>query len=109
MNEPLTFTRAPQTDRGMPVRGFRVTLGVVPDFTRSGVTGMPITDVVDGGPAAEAGLKGGDIIIKLADKKIGDIYEYMQILGELKPGQEINAVVQRDGEELIFKLLLKRR
>ena len=45
---------------------FKVTLGVVPDYMYDG-KGMRIDGVTDGKPAAKAGLKVGDVVVKLGD------------------------------------------
>ena len=39
---------------------------------------MKIQGVSEGSPAEKGGLKGGDVIIGLGDKKVGTIYDYME-------------------------------
>jgi len=107
--EKIAYSRVSEPSGGRPARGFRVTLGVVPDFSAGDVKGMPISDVVDGGPASEAGLKGGDIIVSLGGKDITNIYDYMYILGELKPGQTVDVVVMRRDERITLTVTLRRR
>ncbi|MEO6189778.1 MAG: M28 family peptidase [Saprospiraceae bacterium] len=81
------------------VADFKVTLGVMPDYVFSGI-GLRIDAVLDDRPAKKAGMKDGDVIIKLAEKEIKDIYDYMKILGEHKKGEKVNAVVIRLGQEI---------
>jgi S1-C subfamily serine protease len=57
------------------------------------------------GPAAKAGVKGGDIIIKLGGKDILNIYDYTAIMGELKIATETTISVLREGKTLDLKLL----
>jgi C-terminal processing protease CtpA/Prc len=102
--EDLVFIAVPGEKReSMSMDG--PTLGVLPDYGFDG-DGFRITGVSDGGAAAKAGLKGGDIITKLGEMNIGDIYEYMGALNELKEGQKTTAIVIRDGKEMTFDLQL---
>ncbi len=82
----------------------RVSLGTVPDYTRSDVKGVYLSGVKPDSPAALAGLKAGDIITSLAGEAIGNIYDYTRVLGALKAEVEVEIVVLREGQEL--KLLI---
>ena len=63
-----------------------------------------MSGVAKGGPAEKSGVKGGDVIVKLAGKKIENIYDYTYAIESLKSGQETEIVVTRDGKELSFKV-----
>jgi S1-C subfamily serine protease len=89
-------------------RGFSVTLGVVPDFTGK-AEGMKISGIRPGGPAEKAGLKSGDTIVKMAGKKVLNIYDYMGVLGELKAGDEVEVEVLRDGKPLQVHAVMEKR
>ncbi len=82
---------------------FKVTLGVVPDYLYSG-TGLRIDGTKEGKPAAKAGLIKGDIVMKLGDFDIEDIYGYMEALSKFEKGQTTNCVVLRDGAQLTLKV-----
>lgn len=77
------------------------TLGVTPDYSWSG-EGFRITGVRDGQPAKAAGLEAGDVIIKMGERKISDIYDYMEALGNYIAGDSMKITVHRDGEPLTF-------
>jgi S1-C subfamily serine protease len=83
-----------------------VTLGVMPDYADESKAGMKLSDVREGGPAAKAGVKGGDIIVGIGGKPIGTIYDYMESLGRYKPGDAVNVLVKRDGKELTLRVEL---
>lgn len=77
---------------------FKVTLGVMPDYSFND-GGLRIDGATDGRPAANAGLKGGDIITKLGDFEIRGIQTYMEALGEFAEGDKIKVTYLRDGKE----------
>jgi len=89
-------------------RGFRVTLGVVPDYSED-VQGMKVGDVRPGTPAEKAGIKPGDVIVKMGDKEIKNIYDYTYALGDYNPGDEVEIVVLRNGERISFKVKFEER
>ncbi len=86
--------------------GNRVKLGVVPAFEDTGNKGMKISGVTENGPAQKAGLMSGDIITGINNETINNIYDYMNRLQKLKPGQKITVQVNRNGEKLDFDVQL---
>ena len=80
--------------------GMSVTLGVMPDYADEAKAGLRITGVRDGGPAAKAGLRGNDTIIRIGGKPVGTIYDYMESLKGFKPGDNVEVVVRRDRAEV---------
>ncbi|MEQ9308144.1 MAG: M28 family peptidase [Balneolaceae bacterium] len=100
----LEFIEAPGEQRqSMRLEG--PTLGVLPDYGYDG-KGMKITGTNPGQAAANAGLKGGDIIVGLGDDRLEDIYGYMGALNNLKKGQLTTITIIRDGEEMTKDLQL---
>lgn len=90
-----------QQTRSHEKSNFKVTLGVIPDFTYEKGDGFKIGPVSQGRPAHKAGLEEGDIITKIGEKTINNIYDYMSSLGDLKSGQIIQIVLIRENQELI--------
>jgi hypothetical protein len=78
----------------------RAFLGTIPDYSQSDVKGVMLSGVSKGGPADLAGVKGGDVIVKLAGKSVENIYDYTYAIEALKPGQEVEIVVSRGGKEI---------
>ena len=81
-------------------RGFRVYLGTIPDYSQGDIKGVMLSGVSDTGPAAEAGVEGGDVIVGLAGREILNIYDYTDAMADLKVGEETDISVLRDGEKL---------
>lgn len=78
---------------------FKVTLGVMPSYS-SDAAGLQVDGVTDGKPAQIAGIKAGDIITKIGDHEIKDIYGYMDALGKFEKGQTVPVNVKRGTETL---------
>ena len=87
-----------------PARGnMRAYTGVIPDYSAE-VDGLQITEVSAGGPAAKAGIKAGDIVIKFDGKVIKNIYDYTAVLGAIKVGRETNVTVLRAKKKIELKI-----
>lgn len=78
---------------------FKVTLGVVPDYAFEG-QGMRIDGVSDGKPAQKAGLKQGDIVIRIGEIPVTDMMSYMKALGKFNKGEKARVIVLRGKEEV---------
>ncbi len=89
----IEFTKTKDTDQ-KKAAAFKVTLGVLPSYGYTG-KGMEIEAVIDGRPAAEAGLEDGDIVIQIGEHKIEDIYAYMEALSKFEKGQTAEVTVLR--------------
>ncbi|HWA05659.1 MAG TPA: M28 family peptidase [Ignavibacteria bacterium] len=82
--------------------GFRVTLGVIPDYS-STKEGLEITGVKSGGVAEKSGLQAGDVITKLGQYEIKNIYDYTDALTKFKPGEESEVTFVRGTETKTVK------
>ena len=104
--EKIPFTEAgPKESSGSRGRAGMVTFGLMPDVMYDGNDGMPVSFVTEGKPAAIGGMKSGDIITSVDGKSIGNVYDYMDRLSNLKEGQSVVVTVKRDGTKI--DLLLK--
>ena len=83
----------------------RAYLGTVPDYVEPNIKGVLLSGVAKNGPASKAGIKGGDIIVEVAGKKIENIYDYTYAIEALKIGQEITIVVQRNAQRVNLKVI----
>jgi aminopeptidase YwaD len=99
--EPVAFTEAGPKVKGSS-RGHRggVTLGLMPDVTYDGNEGMPFLFLREGGPAAVGGMQQGDTIVAIEGKSVGNVYDYMSRMEQLKEGMDIVVTVKREGETL---------
>ena len=99
------------TDTGSPEAtpmraAFKVTLGLMPDVTGQVENGLRADIVVKGKAAYKAGLKNGDVIVKINDIDIQNIEVYMNALATLKKGEVAVVKVLRNGQEMTFDVQL---
>jgi aminopeptidase YwaD len=102
-----TYTVAKSESQGRST-GFRVYLGTIPNYADSN-DGLKLDGVRDDSPAARAGLKAGDKIVKIAGREVKNVYDYTYALGEMKAGQEYEIEVVRGSERLTLKLTPEAR
>jgi Peptidase family M28/PDZ domain/PA domain len=97
-NEAPQFTKVEQSSQTAGRTGVRVFTGTVPDYT-SNAKGLLLGGVIGGGPAEQAGLQKGDVIIEIAGQSIANIYDYTYALELLKIGQSVKVVYMRGNEK----------
>jgi len=71
---------------------------------RRGETGCLVIGLAEGGPAAAAGLRKGDLLLKLDRAPVDTLADYEMILSSLNPDQPVTAEAVRDGRLLAFSL-----
>lgn len=96
----LTYTKIPAPAGRGDARSFNASLGTVPDYggPPPGVTGVLLSDVRPGGGAEKAGMRRGDILVKLGTFEIRSVEDLMFVLMQAKPGETVTAVVLREGK-----------
>jgi hypothetical protein len=91
------------------VRGYRkggITLGIMPDFAGVVKNGLRADLVTPGKPAANGGMKKGDIITSIDGKQVNNIKDYMFRLNQLKKGQTITVEVLRNNKKEVLIIQL---
>jgi aminopeptidase YwaD len=93
--QKLAFLKTREAQQS--VSSFRVTLGIMPDYTYSGV-GVRADGVTEGRPAANAGVKSGDVIIQLGNNNINSMDTYMEALNKFNKGDKTKVKYKRGNE-----------
>ena len=71
--------------------------------------GVIINSVFEGDPADRAGLKVGDIILKIGGSDINSPNKMIRVIGAITPGQTINMNILRDGKSRMVPIKLESR
>ena len=72
-------------------------------------SGLRLTGVREGSPAAIAGLQAGDVVVEFDGNPIADIYAYTYALQDRDVGDEVTIVVEREGERITVTAVLGER
>jgi serine protease Do len=98
-----------ETRRGwLGVRIQDVTEDVAEAIGLEKANGALVTDVPDG-PAKDAGMKSGDVIMSFDGKEVVDTRGLVRQVGYAEVGKTVRVVVYRDGKTLTLKVTLGRR
>ncbi|MBX7079007.1 MAG: M28 family peptidase [Nannocystaceae bacterium] len=84
--------------------GFRVSLGTIPDYGAN-VDGVRLSGVRKDGAAEKAGLRKGDVIVRIGTRDIHNLDDYMASFGELEAGSTVAIVVVRDGKRVELQMV----
>ena len=71
--------------------------------------GSLITSVIDGQPAAKAGIKTGDVITAVADQKIDNSNDLLRRVAAIRPGESIELGITRKGSPVTVSVTLGER
>ena len=102
-------------EKGRVVRGFlgvqpqAITADMVEQLGLKSTRGALIADVVKDSPAAQAGVKPGDVVVALNGKPVADNNQLTRDVGVVPPGQTVKLDVVRDGKEKSFQAKLAPR
>jgi hypothetical protein len=98
LEAPPAFAKvAPKAGERPSRAGVRVFTGTIPDYTAE-AKGLLLGGVIGGGPADQAGLRKGDLIVAIGSQTIANIYDYTYALDALKAGEPAKVVYVRDGQ-----------
>jgi len=84
------------------VRTHGASLGTVPDYAGppEGKPGVLLAGVRPGGPADQAGLRRGDIIVRIGTHEVRNVEDLMFVLRSAKPGEKAKVSLERAGKRV---------
>lgn len=78
-------------------------------FSYDSTDGVLIGDILEGGPAEKAGLKSGDIVVKLNGKTVETANALRNSIANTPPGSTVELEVFRDGQRKEFEVTVGKR
>lgn len=108
--DPLTPTDAPRaaSSSHAPSSARKVALGTIPDMTFGG-PGVRLKGTTPGSPAERAGLREGDVVLRLGTRDVADLRALAEALRAAKAGERVSVRVRRGEEELEVEVELVAR
>lgn len=91
------------------VRISEVTQEVASERGLSKIEGVYVADLVDKGAAAEAGIREGDIILRVGKASVRTVPELQERISRYRPGDKVNVTVWRDKREVILPVILRNQ
>jgi hypothetical protein len=88
--------------------GYGAYLGSIPDMSEN-PGGVRLSGARAGSPAEQAGLKAGDILIRIGTHEVADLQGMTDALRAHQPGDVVEVVFRRDGQVMTTKVTLGRR
>ena len=71
------------------------------------LSGVYVNSITKNGSASKAGVKSGDIIKKVGNKKVTDVPELQEQISQFRPGDKVNITIYRDKKEMEIPVTLK--
>jgi len=98
----------PELETGKITRGWlgieiqKISPALKKAFNLETSRGALVSSVLPGGPAAKAGLRSGDVIIKFNGKKVREMSQLPWLVGNTKPGTTVPMEIIRHGKKEIL-------
>jgi membrane-associated protease RseP (regulator of RpoE activity) len=103
--ESPPYAASARPAQALPRAGLRVYLGTIPDYSNSeSLPGLKLSGVAAGGPAEQAGLQAGDVVIEVDGRPVENIYDYTYSLDALRVGVPVKIVVRRGASQTAVML-----
>ncbi len=73
------------------------------------IRGVYVNGLTEGGAAQSAGLKEGDVILKVGNIEVNNVPQLQEQVGKFRPGDHVTVTVLRDDRERVIDLTLRGR
>ena len=101
---------SPTSDHLFTPRELReLTPEIAEAFQLPKVAGVLIAGVLQDGPAGRAGVRPGDVVVKIGDTPVATPQQLQTAVSKLQPQEEATLSVQRGGEQLELRLRVAQR
>ena len=105
-DQPLAYRRVPSPAPRGDLRSYNASLGTIPEYAGlpEGQRGVLLAGVRPGGGAERAGMRRGDLLVRLGKHEIGSASDLMFVLNASKPGETVTGEVLRDGKKVALEV-----
>ena len=86
-----------------------VDAAVAEKYKLNKIEGVYVDNVMEGGAAKEAGMKPGDVILSIQEKKVNSNAELQEVVSQFRPGDQVKIVVKRNDSEKLFTVKLRNK
>ncbi len=86
-----------------------ITAELAESFKLPGTQGALIAGVMKGSPADKAGIKPGDVLVKVAGKPVKDAQVMLELIAALEPGKMSSFGLMRDGSDVTVDVAIGKR
>ena len=103
------LVRYGETRRGwLGVRLANITRAAADRAGYGGNAGAIVTRITPNGPAAAAGLRAGDVVVKFAGREVADSRALTRMVGEAQVGAQAEIEIVRDGQRMLLTATIER-
>ncbi len=78
-------------------------------FKLGGTDGALIAGVMRGSPAEKAGIKPGDVLVKVGGKNVKDAQVMLELIAALQPGSSSRFSLKREGRDVAVDIIIGKR
>jgi serine protease Do len=78
--------------------------GIPEPLAQQGVTGVIVKEIESDGPAAEAGLAVGDLILEIDMQEVTSVEDFQRVVSKLEKGKWVSFYVRR-GDQILYRAL----
>ncbi len=86
-----------------------VNADVAKEYQLEKIEGIYVKDVIENGAAREAGIRQGDVIIAVGNKKVNTTAELQETVSQYRPGDDVKITVKRNNSEKLFTVTLRNK
>jgi S1-C subfamily serine protease len=96
VNDFMKYGQVQRAILGVSIQ--EITQELAEDKKLGSLKGVYIADVVEGGAAQKAGVKKGDVVLKIEGEEVNSSSRLQEKIGEYRPGDKVTLTVNRDGK-----------
>lgn len=104
-NDLLEFGSVQRAYIGVSIRDMDQQLAEEAGLDR--ICGVYVNGITDGGAAQKAGMRAGDVIVKVGTIEVNNVPQLQEQVGKFRPGNKVPVTVFRNGTEQVFDMTLR--